>query len=230
MSHRSAYGIIAAMGAFKKQNGYTMTETLIVLGVTAAVFGVTVTMVSGQMARYKFKDGVNTANQIIRDTLNDVQTGYFEPVESSQAPGSCSSSGAGTSNCVFAGKRIDIATNGTITRTSLWTDGTTMPTTTTAMNDAANVITSKLPQAVEYGNNLTFYVLYKNYTGNSVTSGGAQAYEVRYRGTGNTLVIRPDGSEDTASVCIKDGKRSARIIVGIDGSMTAKTDFEAICT
>jgi type II secretory pathway pseudopilin PulG len=100
------------MRALKKQNGYTIVETLIVLAVTGTMFVVTVVLVSGQISRYQFRDGVLGSQQSIQSVLNDVQTGYFGLANSTTAAcNSGSNSEPGDSNCVYIGKSISISNN-----------------------------------------------------------------------------------------------------------------------
>lgn len=214
------------MRVITKKNGYTMTETLIVLAVTAAVFAFTVTILSGQMAKYRFRNSVITFNQMVTDAINDVQVGYFDPIKPSDYTGGgidCGTSTvSGTSNCVYGGKLITIG-SGKLTRTSLLTTETDFSNDKNDYEDMNNVYEEPLPGGVDYYNDLSFYVLYKNYEGTTSDTGGAQAYGVFYNISGNTLA--PATSASDAVICLTDGDKKADVVIGLNGSMTTEVRY-----
>lgn len=68
------------MWAKKNQTGFTIVETLIVLGITVVMFLSTATLVSGQIAKNQFRQGMNQIKDSIIDKINDVQSGYYPGV------------------------------------------------------------------------------------------------------------------------------------------------------
>ncbi len=79
----------------KKQNGYTITETLIVLGVTGVLFITTSLLIQGQVEKNRHKDSMRQVQQLSQQAVKDTENGYF--------PGATGTSNDGS---VFVGKRI----------------------------------------------------------------------------------------------------------------------------
>ena len=225
------------MRVITKKNGYTMTETLIVLAVTAAVFAFTVTILSGQMAKYRFRNSVITFNQMVTDAINDVQVGYFDPIKPSDYTGGgidCGTSTvSGTSNCVYGGKLITIG-SGKLTRTSLLTTETDFSDDSSDyihMDNFSEYYEEPLPGGVDYKfpsphSSLSFYVLYKNYEGTISEAGGAQDYSVFYdvaNPSNDDLDTQSSGND--ASVCLMDGDKKADVVIGLNGSMTTEVRY-----
>lgn len=210
------------MRVITKKNGYTMTETLIVLAVTAAVFAFTVTILSGQMAKYRFRNSVITFNQMVTDAINDVQVGYFDPINPNDYTGCGPDTDPGTSDCVYGGKLITIG-SGKLTRTSLLTTETDFSDDKNDYEDMNNVYEEPLPGGVDYYNDLSFYVLYKNYVGDVSAAGGAQDYGVFYNISGNTLASATSASD--AVICLTDGDKKADVVIGLNGSMTTEVRY-----
>lgn len=61
----------------KKQTGFTIVETLIVIAVTGALFLSTSLLVSGQISRYHYRSSMFQLQSVIQSQLNSVQSGYF---------------------------------------------------------------------------------------------------------------------------------------------------------
>lgn len=61
----------------KKQKGFTIVETMIVLGITGVLFVSVSLLISGQTERYRYRDSMYRLQQQVQDQINDVQTGQF---------------------------------------------------------------------------------------------------------------------------------------------------------
>lgn len=82
------------MKQIKNQNGYTITETLIVLAVTGMLFLTTTLLIQGQVEKNRYQDSMRQAQQTLQAAVKDTENGYF--------PGAVGTN----SNMVFVGKRI----------------------------------------------------------------------------------------------------------------------------
>jgi type II secretory pathway pseudopilin PulG len=222
------------MRAQKKQNGYTIVETLIVLAVTGVMFTTTVILVRGQIARYQFRESVLNSQQAIQDALNDVQTGYFGVVNNASLPG-CTDGGStepGNSNCVYAGKRIQVTTSGNLVATPLVISdsaGSPINAPITNLTLSPNSTTAKLPTGVDYTRAAEVYVLYNNYESTTGTEffGGAQAVST-YVNDGGT--VRISSSSNEQYVCVKNGSRTAKLVLGQQGSSTVVLTYSPSST
>lgn len=83
--------------------GFTIVETLIVLGVTGMMFLSTSLLVQGQIERSRYQDSMRQLQQLVQNTINDTGNGYFPGANGSDP------------NAVYAGKRIYFCTNGSMT-------------------------------------------------------------------------------------------------------------------
>ena len=61
----------------KKQNGFTVVETLIVIAVTGMMFMSTSLLIRGKVARTSYQDSMRQLQQIVQNTINDVENGYM---------------------------------------------------------------------------------------------------------------------------------------------------------
>jgi len=57
--------------------GFTIVETLIVLGVTGMMFLSTSLLVQGQIERNRYQDSMRQLQQLVQNTINDVANGYM---------------------------------------------------------------------------------------------------------------------------------------------------------
>jgi len=110
----------------RNRGGFTIVETLMVLGVTSVLFVAVIGSLTDRQNRVQFSQGMRDINSSISDVLNDVTTGFFPTT-----PGMTCTAGTGSDNpapqlgynastgdttgarkdCVFAGKVIQIGTN-----------------------------------------------------------------------------------------------------------------------
>lgn len=106
-SHKRSVGMSQA--GKQKQGGFTIVETLIVLAITGVMFVATAALVSNQLSRYRYRDSMLRIEEIVRNNINDVQTGYIPDAAGTSVPGlACATTAAvGTSvDCEFIGKQI----------------------------------------------------------------------------------------------------------------------------
>lgn len=105
------------------RGGFTIVETLLVLGVTSIMFVAVISSITGRQNRIQFSQGMRDIGSNISDIMNDVNTGYFPTIlglkciaGNDNAPPQLSydvSVGDATGareDCVFAGKVIQIGT------------------------------------------------------------------------------------------------------------------------
>ena len=78
----------------KKQKGFTIVETMIVLGVTGVLFVSVSLLISGQTERYRYRDSMYRLQQQVQNTISDTKNGQFVI------------SGTGTSDSTYFGKII----------------------------------------------------------------------------------------------------------------------------
>lgn len=81
--------------------GYTIIEVMIVLTVSAALFGTTVFSITQQNRRNQFTESVLSFEQKLGDIVNDVETGYY-PVKNNGSQGQGTNSGK-----IFIGKAVE---------------------------------------------------------------------------------------------------------------------------
>lgn len=117
----AAYAILKPMKGGKKARGFTIAETMVVLGVTGALFTVVAVTLSGRQAKTEFEQSVNEIRSQIQQVINDVNTGYYP----NSGNFSCSAGAFGPSltsgavnqgentGCIFLGKAIQFRVDGT---------------------------------------------------------------------------------------------------------------------
>jgi type II secretory pathway pseudopilin PulG len=105
------------------QKGYTITEVLIVISISTAMFAIVAATFGGRQEEVQFNQAIRDFEATIQDNMNDVSTGYFDN------PGgiTCSVAGAGSrpsigggggspqgtnEDCVFVGKVMQFAPSG----------------------------------------------------------------------------------------------------------------------
>ena len=112
--------------ANRRQQGFTIVESLIVLAITGVLFVSMSVMIQGQIDSYQRRDAMLQLEAVIRSTLNDVSNGYYPDL--GQKINSCNTNGNKTQvtnvslaavgsnlgtnqDCVFAGKKITFTPN-----------------------------------------------------------------------------------------------------------------------
>jgi type II secretory pathway pseudopilin PulG len=222
------------MRAIKTQNGYTIVETLIVLAVTGAMFVVAAVMISGQVSRYQFRDGVLNSQNTVQSVINDVQTGYFSLATSSSAP--CNSGDntvPGDSNCVYIGKIVDFGVSGQVTTYPIIANidsASPIGQPLSNLTYLSNRETIRLPGNMDYTPSPTssgccFAIIYTNYTNSAgVTSfnGGAQSVGLYGRSPTNNLVPLTAGK----IICLQNGPRKAALVIGANRATNVEINYE----
>jgi prepilin-type N-terminal cleavage/methylation domain-containing protein len=104
----------------RKQQGFTIIETLIVLTISAGLFASAALLVGGEQNKVAFTQGINQIQQQIQQTINQTSSGYYV-----NAGFSCTASGTGPNiasgadgqgtnkGCVFLGKAMEFALHDT---------------------------------------------------------------------------------------------------------------------
>lgn len=94
----------------KKQTGFTIVETLIVIAVTGALFLSTSILVSGQIARYHYRSSMFQLQSVIQSQFNSVQSGFYPDSDVKDCSGtSIITDDLGKSTtCVIVGKKLTL--------------------------------------------------------------------------------------------------------------------------
>jgi type II secretory pathway pseudopilin PulG len=210
----------------KKQNGYTIVETMIVLAVTSAMLTATAMLVSGQIARYRFRDATYNSRQAIQSAINDVQSGYFD--KRSSLPPGCTPSNPepyGNTNCVYVGKKIEITNTGSMIATPLYLINNSPPSSPgnipRVLLDSAN--TSQLPGGVDYGPATEFYVMFRNYP--DTTAGGTFVGGAQSVGVFDSSIDLTSQNNLPRKVNLVDGSRNACLEIGKDNGLDVTLEY-----
>jgi prepilin-type N-terminal cleavage/methylation domain-containing protein len=110
---KTAYGILKPMKVGRKQRGFTIIETLMVLAVTGGLFLVAAIALSGRQNKAQFEQAIQDVRSQVQQTVNEVATGYY-PNNSNfnctanystgpQFAGGSTAQGENT-GCIFLGK------------------------------------------------------------------------------------------------------------------------------
>lgn len=110
----NAYAIIHPMKR-TLNGGYTIIETMIYLTVASALMTSAMLVVSGKQERVRYTQSINTFDEKIRDTFNDVSTGYYPSSNNFRCQSNdgvlsftVTAREQGTNNgCIFLGKAIE---------------------------------------------------------------------------------------------------------------------------
>lgn len=106
------------VGNSKKHAGFTIVEMMTVLAVSAGLFLVAATYISGKQARTEFQVGIRDMQTQIQQIINETASGYYGTDE----PFSCSRTGSGlnigvggalgtNTGCIFLGKVVVVDNN-----------------------------------------------------------------------------------------------------------------------
>ncbi len=118
---RTAYAILIGMKGDFKARGFTIVETLVVLGVSAALFVSVAATLSGRQNRTQFSQSVQDIKSQIQQVIHDVGSGYYPNPDNF----SCSATSTGLSltdvvikeqgenkGCIFLGKALQFGVHG----------------------------------------------------------------------------------------------------------------------
>jgi len=110
-----------------QQAGYTVLELMIVIAVSAGMFGIVATTFSGRQQQVQFTQAVRDLDSRIKDIRNDVSLGYYsanesvtcttnngnnpEPIVNDVGPGSADPLGS-NEDCVYIGKALQFSPGG----------------------------------------------------------------------------------------------------------------------
>lgn len=210
------------MWANKNHNkGFTIVETLVVIAITALLFLATSFLVRGQIQKQQYKLGINEQLSLLRDTANDVQTGYYPDVlnlTNVTCAGTASSVNAANQgqngDCILVGKRITFNQNDMYIDTLVDGKSKTGP-------SASTTTVSTIRQTVKYPNSM------------SVTSGVPKVVNIMYASypalattkSGSLGVVQLDGTyasinnANQAKICFTDGKKKGSITFGYNDSL-----------
>ncbi|NDC21792.1 hypothetical protein EBZ57_00290 [bacterium] len=215
----------------KTKTGYTITEVLIVLAISSAMFIAANAFISGRVAETSFRTGVNEMASRIQDIINQVSSGQF-----SDRPLNCSIDLLGNINpvagtneqatkkdCIYLGKKIKFSspepkyTIATLAGKRL--DGVQLSSIglkEVSVIDTSNVISGGLyPTA-----NQTFgFVLNPD---GSLGDSSLSAQNILLIDADNNIINNTTG----LSVCLTNGRFSAKVTVGDNKNVLGvKTDF-----
>ncbi len=105
----------------RRRNGYTILEVLIFIAVSSLMFIIAITAVGGRQQQVQFAQATKEFDAKIRDTINDVTTGYYPTNETVSCglsagvveikPGTGQSIGT-NSDCIYVGKVIQFQPDG----------------------------------------------------------------------------------------------------------------------
>lgn len=220
----------------KNKIGYTITEVLIVLAISSAMFLTANAFISGRVAENTFRNGVNEMASRIQDAIDQVASGQF-----SDRPIKCSTSGTSinintsdstssqgsNAECVFAGKLFKFTANSKqytldTYAASRVSENNTSFTNLQKIDDFS--ATSNIPGGLSVspiGDSSSVGDFGFSLNPSTAASGSPDKSNVWLVVDSN--FTRARGSR---TICLTDGKRSAKIIVGDDSSnMSVKTDF-----
>jgi len=214
----------------KNKTGYTITEVLIVLAISSAMFLVANSFISGRVSETAFRTGVNEMASRIQDVMDQVSNGQYNdrPVSCTVTGGIVTISDGNVSQgtnrqCSYAGKlfRFTSGQNSYILDTiagQLTTDSAPNYTGLTPINkfqvtqNVAGGLTPKTSSSATY----TFGFLLNPSQSSSGNSDNVWLVNSSYTRIATGLFI-----------CFTNGKNTAKISIGDSSStgMAVKTDF-----
>jgi type II secretory pathway pseudopilin PulG len=118
---RNAYAILKHMKGGHKAHGFTIIETLVVLGVSTALFVAVVATLSGRQGRTQFSQSVQDVRSQIQQVMNDVGSGFYPATNNFSCTAGVSgpnlTAGSGeqgtNTGCIFLGKVIQFDVSNT---------------------------------------------------------------------------------------------------------------------
>lgn len=104
-----------------KNTGFTIVEVMIVLAVTGALFISASVLIAGRTNKTQFQQAINDATAQIRQTLNEVSTGYYanlgnfkcQNISNALSITSGTTTQGSNSGCVFLGKVMQFGVKNT---------------------------------------------------------------------------------------------------------------------
>lgn len=155
-----------------RSQGFTIVETLIVLGVTGVMFLSTSLLVQGQIEKNRYQDSMRQLQQLVQNTINDTANGNMTATN-------------GVSDALLVGKRFWFCADGFIIITTpanieCGPDGGSIMTVETVEKNGANLSygsssTTNLPGGLKFKYYKTLNSLGGALTGEGSQEFGAQA-------------------------------------------------------
>lgn len=169
------------MKLIKKQNGYTITETLIVLAVTGVLFVTTTLLIQGQVEKNRYQDSMRQMQQISQQAAKDTENGYF--------PGATGTSDDGS---VFVGKRISFCGGNGAGVTDGCNDRTQMRVENLKTGAGGTIVTTGAPEYSTLPGGVTYIGSYNYKTGGdkkSYTNGVVMRFSSISYGTDDSIAV-----------------------------------------
>jgi type II secretory pathway pseudopilin PulG len=217
------------MRAIKTQKGFTIVETMIALSTTSLIFISTVALVNDQFSRTQFRESSYNAEQQMAGILNDVRVGYFSTIS---PPAACGGTVPGSSNCIYAGKKIEIdSTDQTIKQTSLYKVNSNVSPigrqATELIPISSTQTINSLPHGIEFTNDQELYLLFENYidTATTTSKGLSQSVGVYGVDISNGKITKNNSG---FLVCASNRNRYVSFIIGEGASPTVRTEYSKV--
>ena len=223
----------------KNKTGYTITEVLIVLAISSAMFIAANAFLSGRVAETNFRTGTNEMASRLQDTINQVSSGQYSDIPNRNC---VIASGVPSFdiplvdqgkniNCIFIGKFFTFS-NASNTYTTQLVAGKRESTNFTDVSPTiiTNTVTNfNIPGGLKYkaiAGQPTSFAIIQNPAGSSPSDA-----------TANSVLLTNSAMNATLSniqLCLSDGNRSSIITIGDNNNLLGvKTEYKygsADCT
>jgi hypothetical protein len=218
----------------KNKTGYTITEVLIVLAISSAMFIAANAFLSGRVAETNFRTGTNEMASRLQDTINQVSSGQYSDI----AKGNCTvdagtgalsfdstSTAQGTNiNCVFIGKFYTYTSDNNPYKVELVAGKKESTDLTTSNPKIINNTQTNfnIPGGLKYksvtGWQMQFAII-QNPAGSSPSSLNSNSVLLTDASMSSVL--------STVKLCVSDGSRSAILTIGDNNnSLGVSTEFK----
>jgi type II secretory pathway pseudopilin PulG len=116
---KDAYAILKPMKGGLKARGFTIAETMIVIGITGVLFAIIASTLSGRQAKTEFTQAVQEIQSQIQQVISDVTVGYYPNSNNFTCTASLSGPSFSASvteqgenaGCIFIGKAMQFKAN-----------------------------------------------------------------------------------------------------------------------
>jgi len=203
----------------KHKTGYTITEVLIVLAISSAMFIAANAFLSGRVAETSFRTGVNEMASRIQDVINQVSSGQF-----SDRPLNCSIDSFGAINpaigtseqgtkkdCIYLGKKIKFSSSDPkyiiATLAGKRLDGVQLS--SIGLKEVSGIETSNVISGGLYPTADQTFGFVLNPDG-SLGESSLSAQNILLIDGSNNIINDTTG----LSVCLTNGSRSAKVTIG----------------
>jgi len=228
----------------KNKTGYTITEVLIVLAISSAMFLVANSFLSGRVAETSFRTGVNEMASRLEDLINQVGSGQYSdlpkgtcsisPVDGKPSLDPNGSVVQGSNNaCIFIGKIITFDSNSYSIELAAGKKNSSSLDDSGAKN-IGSIVNYNLPNGLVYVSKLNIpnkFAFIQNPEGSSL-SGDRSAKNILL--TDGNFSDSSIAIQDGVYVCLTNNKRSAKLSIADNNNiLSVKKDFyygSADCT